>query len=214
MEKMRVKTHVVLVFAFLLAISLAYCASALTASIGNSRMVLRLDVNEEIEKSILVKNVNDVPVTISVFASGDLEKNVKLEDKNFTLNAGEERNVFFKIKAAKAGTTETNINIQFMPEEGNSVGLSATVIIIAGGSSANEDDNSFIQENETSGDSGFGFNPGRNQLPAQNQPSFVFSLSPAVILAASTFILVIILILLVIYSAAKTKPKKRAQMNV
>jgi len=104
---------------------------AITGSIGNARMVLRAKTGEEIEKYILVKNVNDVALDIELFASGDLESYVDIKDKEFRLEPGEEKKAYFTIKVAKEGTTETKINVKFTPEEGNGVGLSSSVIVIA-----------------------------------------------------------------------------------
>jgi len=105
--------------------------SAITASIGNSRMVLRVGPGENIEKSILVRNINDVPVTIKFAVTGDLSKNVKLKDESFILQPGEEKNALFSIKADNANVTETKINVGFFPEDGNSVGLSSSIVVIA-----------------------------------------------------------------------------------
>jgi hypothetical protein len=105
---------------------------AITASIGNARMILTAKTGDVIEKSILVKNVNSEAVIINLSASGDLENYVKFKDTSFTLAPGEEKKANFTITVAKDGTTETKINVQFAPTEGkNGVGLSSTVIINA-----------------------------------------------------------------------------------
>lgn len=123
---------IVIIFGF---ISSAY---AITGSIGNARMILKenqdgetIKVGDKIEKYVLVKNVNEVNVDITLFSSGDLGEYVDIRDKEFTLAPGEEKKAYFIIEVKKGGTTETRINVQFSPEEGNGVGLSSTVIIIA-----------------------------------------------------------------------------------
>lgn len=129
-------------------------ASALTASIGNARMVLRAEVGQTLEKSVLVKNVNDVAVKISMFVSGDLQNYTKLDEKEFNLNPGDEKNAYFTIKAINPGTYETNINVQYTPETGNGVGLSSTVVLIAYGEGQMPDDtNNDVVDNPDNGNS-------------------------------------------------------------
>lgn len=139
------KREVIMIVSLIMLGLLAGQALAITGSIGNARMILRLEQGEEIEKYVLVRNVNDVPVDIKLSVSGDLEDHVKLEEESFRLKAGEEKKAHFTIKAAKSGTTETKINVAFSPEEGHGVGLSSTVVVIAGGESEEEE-----EENEES----------------------------------------------------------------
>lgn len=114
---------------------------AITASIGNARMILRANVGDTIEKSILVKNVNNETINIEVFASGDLEKNIKILDNNFTIDAGQEKNARFTIKVSKTGTTESQVNVKFFsPTEKKGVGLTSTVIVIASGEGTDPSD--------------------------------------------------------------------------
>jgi len=131
----------------ILIISFINSVAAITGSIGNARMILRVDQGDEIRKYILVKNVNDVPVNIDIFASGDLADDISFEENKFSLEPGEDKKAYFKIKVKKAGTTETKINVQFAPtDEGNGVGLSSTVIVIA--EKSNWFDNLFGDDNE------------------------------------------------------------------
>lgn len=126
------------IFALLviLVISVSLVSSAtdhgLTASIGNARMVLRAKVGDTINRNVLINNVNNVSVDISSFASGDLENYTIIRNPNFSLSPNEQRNISFEIKVAKAGTTDTKINVKFASQEQKSgVGLSSNIIIIA-----------------------------------------------------------------------------------
>jgi len=124
----------IIVPVFLLVLMLGFIGSvcAITGSIGNARMILRADAGDTIEKSILVKNVNNVPVDVELFASGDLADGIDIIDNNFRLGVGEDKKAHFTIKVKKAGTTESKVNVQFAPiDEGNGVGLSSTIIVIA-----------------------------------------------------------------------------------
>lgn len=146
----------VFVLSLLFAIALIGNVLAITGSIGNARMILRATQGDSIEKYILVKNVNNVSLDIELSSSGELENYTKIKDDKFSLAAGEEKKAYFTIKVAKEGTTETKINVKFMPADGkNGVGLSSTVIVIAekgeglfeglfnwGGNGEDEDNNS------------------------------------------------------------------------
>jgi len=124
---------IVPVFLILLLFGFVGSVCAITGSIGNARMILRdVKTGDVIEKSILVKNVNEVPVDIELFASGDLADSIDIKDKSFRLGVGEEKKAYFTINVKKSGTTESKINVQFAPiDEGNGVGLSSTIIVIA-----------------------------------------------------------------------------------
>ena len=128
------------ILSLLLIIFLIANVSAITASIGSARIVLYPTTWESVERSILVKNVNDVPVSINISVSGDLAGNVKLNENNFRLEAGDEKKVYFTIKADKEGQTETKINIGFNPDVGKGIGLAATVIVIAAGNDVSSGD--------------------------------------------------------------------------
>jgi len=58
--------------ALFLVLLLSFVSSvyAITGSIGNARMILRVDQGDRIERSILVKNVNDVSLNIELSAGG------------------------------------------------------------------------------------------------------------------------------------------------
>jgi hypothetical protein len=105
--------------------------SAITASLGGSRMILRPEVGEIVERSLLIKNVNDVPITIDFYPTGDLVENLELEDDQIELDPGEEAKVYFTIYTDLPGSFETKINVRFGAEDSEAVGLTSTVIIIA-----------------------------------------------------------------------------------
>lgn len=128
------KTVVASVFIVVLLLSLVSGVYAITGSIGNARMILRPDLGDTIDRTILVKNVNDVALNIELSAVGDLADEFNIIDSEFQLAAGTEKNARFTVKITRSGTTETKINVKFSPlEKGNGVGLSSTIIIIPQG---------------------------------------------------------------------------------
>jgi hypothetical protein len=208
----------ILIVAFILL--LIPSALSLTASIGNSRMILRIDPGEEIERSILIKNVNDVPVTINALLGGDLKDQIELEEDSFLLAPGEEKKLFFTITSEKAGTFETKINVQFEPEDGNSVGLTSTIILIAGDPDDDinsEEEDPFLIDNNNEDD----FMEEENLINTKDNKDIKvsvktnsatdsedkdnFSLTKTLLI--STIALMIILIILFI-TTSNSKPKK------
>lgn len=196
---------------------------AITASIGNARMVLRVKQGESIEKYVLIKNVNNVSVNIQLDVSGDLEDYIKLNEKNFNLNPGEGKKAYFTIDAKKSGSSETKINVKFIPSDGsNGVGLSSTVIVIAEESKSGwfdwfsgDDKNNATESdnNETSGDVSIGSkktninqstinnkNPQATEDPKKSNSLLVIS-------SIVSIILLLLLIILVFYSK-KIRNKK------
>ena len=143
------------VILFVLLINSVY---ALTGSIGNARMILYPEVGiggVEIEKSILVKNVNDIAVGIKLDTSEEFKDIVEIIDKEFELDAGQEKKARFVINLKKPGDYEGKINVFFTPLEGESktgVALSSTIVIIADGEGGDfdgeEDEEESVDEEE------------------------------------------------------------------
>lgn len=187
--------------AFLVLISIVANISAITGRLGNSRMVLRLEVGEEARRYVLIQNVNDVPIRVELMSSGDLVDDVNFEENSFTIQPGEEKKAYFTIKSTKAGTTETKINVMFKPPQGSGVGLSANIIVVAG--EGGEEDNQDDSQEDSEDGGGFSF----NQSSGDTQPVEPFAFNPITVLTVSTIILVVVFIILVIYSG-KLKKKR------
>ena len=145
----------------------------LTASIGNARMVIHTEVEEGkttvIEKYVRVNNVNEVPVTITLDPRGDLIGITEIEDKTFTLQPGESKDANFKVTLKYGGNYEGQIGVGFQSLEGGSgVGLSSTIIIIAGGP---QDPNKKQATNETTGEIPEETLPGEQETPVEEAPN-------------------------------------------
>lgn len=171
-----------------------YAVQALTASIGNSRAIVHAEVGNVLERSILIKNVNDVDVRVTLDPAGDLENDFTFEDNNFTLSAHQDRELRYTLRVSKSGTTETKINVAFTPPEGSGVGIAATLIVVAS-------ENGEGSEN-TSGDT-------IEDVPGTGGNAFGISFSPLVMLAGVTGLLIVILAILILY-AVRFRRKKRA----
>ena len=185
---------------FLIALIILFTANvlAVTANIGNARMVLRANVGDTIQKSIFVKNINNDSVIINVTATGDLEKNMKVLDSSFTLAPGEEKNARFTIEIKKSGAFENRVNIFFYsPNEQKGVALSSNVIVMVNTGEDNEND-TYIEPDGTEPD---------NSILDNNGISF--SPSPTMLLLSITgFILLIFFIVLIVYYFKSNKNTK------
>ena len=182
-------------------------------------MILRQKTGDVVEKTVLVRNINEQDIDIKIFASGDLVNYTKIIDKEFRLKPGEEKNARFEIRVAKEGTTETKINIQFTPTIGKEgIGLSSTVIIVA-----EKGTNNIIEQyNEETNNTGTNKNTTITGNVTNKNASFNLS-TIAIVIA---IVLFVFLFLLIIFSkkgsnrgleketqkeTQETKPKKRTK---
>jgi hypothetical protein len=187
--------------------------TAITGSIGNARMLLKAEVGDTIDKYVLVKNVNNVTLNISVYATEELSEDIVIKNKEFLLLPGEEKKAEFTVKIKKEGITETKINVRFTPIDGkNGVGLSSTLIINAKKGSGswfdfsdndNEDEN--IEDNNIKNDNIIldDYNPDIANNDNNNKNKYLIAI-------VMTIIIFIIFIVLVIISS---KLKKEGDLN-
>jgi amino acid transporter len=208
-NKMRKITNLLLLLSVVLAICLSIgFVSSLTGSIGNAKMVLYPKIGlfgETIEKYILVKNVNNVQVNISLEVDEDIENMIELLDTNFILEPGEEKKAYFNIIVRKAGQYEERINVFFnsVDDKKTGVALASTIIIFAEKKGLFEDEEEDVDN--TSEDS------------ADNSEDRSFNFLP-VLLGLSTLVLFIILLLILLFYKRKkdrnlSKVRKRSIRN-
>ncbi|HLC31916.1 MAG TPA: hypothetical protein VJK51_04565 [Candidatus Nanoarchaeia archaeon] len=207
MKRQQMLVSVMLLFLFVGSVS------AITASLGNSRMVLRLEKGEEVERYLTLKNVNDVPVTIDLDTAGELANSISLVDTSFILQPNEERRAYFTVKVSKDGQREGKINVRFTPPEGNGVGLSATIIALVGDGAAEQDEEIEIEPEitNTSSSGGFSFNPSGQRGNAESEEKS-FSFSPIFFLVATTGVLIVVFVGVFVYylyvQKSTIKPKE------
>jgi len=187
-----------------------HLASAITASIGNSRMILYPESDEEIRRSILVKNVNDLSVDIKLIIDNSTANVVKLEEEFFSLPPNEEKKAYFTIRATSPKTEHSKIFVSFNAESENSVGLSSTITLNP--NSDNPDDFAPKPVEEPQDDEEEPIASEENKANiittitsnvAQNNDSELM-LSPLIVLSITTIVLVIILASLFVYAKKKS----------
>lgn len=190
------KTVIISIF-LILAMIFIGSVFALSANLGNARMVLHVKTGDLIEKTVLVKNVNNETINIEADASGDLAKDITIKNPKFTLAEGEEKNIEFTIKVRNEGTSESKINVKFISQvTKQGVGLSSTIIVIAdkGNGTVNFDDSP--DTSDTSGTDSSG-SAGLTDLTSKLDIKFLA--------VAGTIILLVAFIILYIISTKKRK---------
>ena len=194
-----------LVFAFAIVVLMTgiMMVSAVTGSIGNGKMVLYPEVNgwtnTVIPKTILVNNVNDIPVNITLKLDSNASDFIDLVDESFILEAGESKKAEIVIKVKKEGTYEGRVNVFFKPVEGNEAGvvLSSTIVVIAKKQSEYEEE----EEDPENGEEDV-INPENPEEQEGNSKLIKFW-------GISTLVLVVILLILLYIWGKKRKKSKR-----
>lgn len=200
------KKGITLGFVFLIILANSILLSAITGSMGNAKMVLYPEVNgwtnTVIEKSILVKNVNSMPINITLELDENASKFIELIDKSFILESGEEKKAQFEIRVKKEGKYEGRINVFFRPTEGKESGvvLSSTVIVIT------KKDNGYEETEEETLEEEITENEEKpTNLGSTDKPSKVMTY-----LTISTFVLILALIIL-FYIAGKKRTRNKVK---
>ncbi len=199
---MKTKNMMMFALVILFLITGSSFISAITGSIGNGKMVLYPEVNgwtnTLIEKTILVNNVNDVPVNITLKLDSESSEFIDLIDKSFILEAGESKKAEIVIRVRKEGTYEGRVNVFFKPVEGKEAGvvLSSTIVVIASKDTGYEED----EEEENTEE--------ETDLPVENPEG---TDSPSKIIkfwGISTIVLVVVLLFLLYIWNKKRKKRK------
>jgi hypothetical protein len=206
---MEMKRSLVLAFAILLLITSSVLVSAITGSMGNARVVLYPEVNgftnTVIERTILVKNVNDIPLNITLNADENATKFTEIIDKTFILQPGEEKDARFNVKVRKVGNYQGSINVFFRPANGTEGGvvLSSTIIVIAKKNQGYEDDNTDTNTEDNTDNSTNTDNETGTQEPSKI-PKIVLYWGIGLIV-----LIIVLLLLLYIWNTKGRRSKKR-----
>jgi ABC-type Na+ efflux pump permease subunit len=212
---MKMKKTWMFAFAVLFLISGIVFVSAITGSIGNAKMVLYPEVNgwtnTVIEKTILVNNVNNVPVNITLKTDENASKFIELIDESFILEPGESTKAQIEIKVKKEGRYEGRVNVYFKPVEGKDSGvvLSSTIVVIAKKQSDYEEETPAENENNAENNTeGTGEVISGNENAVSDKNKILRSWG------VSTFILLIILlVMLLVWSKKRKRNNKRKRKS-
>ena len=193
--------------------------SAITGSIGNARMILSENLYPElgkldgkttvtIEKSILVRNVNNIPVNMTLKVDPEGGEFIEIIDDNFILEAGNdeatEKRARFNINIKDEGSYEGKINVFFAPLDSEQPGvvLSSTIIVNA---NSEEDSGNSSDDGENI-----------NSYPITGWATKGGLTNWAIALGISTLILIILLGVLIFWHQKKINKremKKEIKLN-
>lgn len=97
---------------------------AFTATISNPRMVLYENITAgetlTMNNSVIVVNDNDYKTSIKIKPLGDWKDKIQIPENNFTLDAWERKEVFYKIEINKAGAYVGDVLVTFFDDNSNS----------------------------------------------------------------------------------------------
>jgi len=180
---------------------------AITGAMGNAKMVLYPEVNgwtnTVIEKSILVKNVNDVPINVTLEVDKDSKDFIELIDNFYVLQPNTEERAQFIIRVRKEGTYNGRINVFFrdsVNEKEAGVALSSEIIIIAKKDQGyDEDEDDQETDDDQDSDSTITGSIINNE---EKEP-----INKLALLAGSSFLLLVILLVLILVLSKKSKKK-------
>ena len=166
--------------------------SAVTGKIGNARVVLYPEINGKttIDRTIQVINDNDFPVNINISESDEYKGIIQVEDKGFTLQAGEQKDAKFKIVLTKTGNYDGNVIVYFKKEgDKQGVALASRIIIHATGKGQDGVyDNNSVKDSDVKGTS----------ISGNSVKASLGKISPVfIILGITTLICIIVLIYLI-----------------
>ena len=128
------KTVSLIIVVSIITLFLTADVIAITASMGNARMVLYPEIDGKnpttIEKSILVKNVNDVPIKVKL-VSGEDATFISIIDEELELQPGDEVKAKFEITVDKLERYEGKINVVFEPLDKERPGVDKSGVVLA-----------------------------------------------------------------------------------
>ncbi len=127
-----------LIYIIISIIILASAVNGLSASIGNAKAIVRVNLTEVptvLERSILVNNVNEIPVRVEIKPGSSLQGIIQVKDKEFELQPDESLKARYKVVLTKPGTYQGKIFVAFAPADSSikeqPMGLAASLAIIA-----------------------------------------------------------------------------------
>ena len=135
---MKLLKSVVLIALFLILASQAF---ALSATLGNSRMILRPEITPgqetKVERSIFLKNANEFPVVVVLSVDEKYSKIISFPKKEYALDNNAEIDAPFTITLKEEGYYDIKIYVLFKPNDlavkDSPVGLTASVVVITTG---------------------------------------------------------------------------------
>jgi hypothetical protein len=206
----------------ILVISQISIVFAITAKAQVTRMILRGDPGEEFNRHFTLFNDNPSSTTVTLILDEDAPDIIDFERTEYTILPGESVRAPFTVTAPnKPGTTDINVALNFIQDDGAQAGLVAEITVLIGSGDndndfdatiGDQDDNQNNDDNPTDNNnesSGFSFNPNTGgEIPGNSYNPSQLEFNPLLILSISTIVLIIVLLVIIILL-----PKKGAKLN-
>lgn len=147
-----------IVFLFLVLSSV--CVFAIEGALQGAVIVVTTEVDgisaTNIQKSVTVKNRNEIPIQVEFIPDEDGEKFLDMAEENITLQPNEQGKVNFFVQVKNPGTYVGKINILFTPLEGKEPGvaLSSKITVIANSNQEEDDDEDDENDEDEENDDG------------------------------------------------------------
>lgn len=130
------KLKITLICGFVILLFQLYFASALIATIDNPKMVVYKNITSGeklvFENSVTVINENNNSILISVAPDKNLKPYVTVIEPNFTMEAGERKEVFYKVTIKTAGEYGGDLIVTFQdPNLGTHLSLAQRFVVQA-----------------------------------------------------------------------------------
>jgi len=197
-------------FLVILVLSLTF-TGAITGAMGNARMTLYPEVNgwtnTILEETILVRNVNAIPINVTLEVDENSTDFLELIDDSYLLQPDTEEKAKFIIRVKKEGIYNGKINVFFKNptnEKEAGVALVSQITIIAKKDQEYEeidDEENEYQEDENQGNSTITGNIIQDIKDIE--------MNPATMMVGSSLLLLVILLILLSVMAKKNKKKRR-----
>jgi len=207
---------IVVLFIFILTLS-GFASAKIIGSIGSGKMVLSKEFYPQlwelngkdtvtIEKYVIVKNVNDFPVNITLKLDEGAAEFIELVDETFILQPNTQENADFIVRVKEPGTYEGQIAILFKEVDGKSgVALPSSITVIAKEAGSYEQPDEEIEDiNDT------GTTPTTGGVSGVNEGT-----KPdigTIIMISSSVLLIVVLVFLV-FLMKKSTSKRRNGRN-
>ena len=122
-----------MLFAVLVIVSLLVVQSALalTVYLRPPKMIISLNTSDTVERSLEIKNLNNVTIKIDAEITGNLTEVLQIEDSSFNLEPNETRTLGFKTKADAPGVYRGEVQVTYSANVGLPVTVPAEITVIA-----------------------------------------------------------------------------------
>ena len=187
--------------------------SAITGAMGNARMTLYPEVNgwknTILEQTILIKNVNDVPINVTLEVDENSTDFLELIDDFYILQPNTEEKANFIVRVKKEGTYNGRINVFFrdsVKEDSPRIALVSKITIVAKKDQGYDEDEEDVTDEDQKDE-----DPVTGDIINEDDEKEPININPVTLMVLGS--LVLLVVLLVLLSVMVKKSKKKVKIN-